>query len=175
MASKLKTLTSVLAKCMVPDVSNAVKFKVKIMEFDPNLNMHFAKHETIYAHDPTNSCKPGDLALIEKLQNKLTKYITHQVKHVVYPLGDVTDPVTGKKVVAGKYRDEIEATSQLYGANPERFSYENALNGFGTSSSSSPDSFSGSSGLFYSCDPEEPHRGSCNALEASAGMEPYQM
>lgn len=83
------------------------------------------------------------MALIGKLENKLTKYITHQVHHVVYPLGDVTDPVTGKKVVAGKYRyveklfclieaniicfvrDEIEATSQLYGANPERFSYEN--------------------------------------------------
>lgn len=27
-----------------------------------------------------------------------------QVIKVVYPLGDITDPVTGKKIVAGQYR-----------------------------------------------------------------------
>lgn len=27
-----------------------------------------------------------------------------QVIEVIYPLGDITDPVTGKKVVAGQYR-----------------------------------------------------------------------
>ncbi len=34
----------------------------------------------------------------------MTKYITHQVSQVVYPFGDITDPISGKKVVAGKYR-----------------------------------------------------------------------
>lgn len=58
----------------------------------------------MYAHDPNNYCKPGDVVLIDKLPQRLSKNVTHQVSKVVYPLGDITDPITNKKVVAGKYR-----------------------------------------------------------------------
>nr|CAG4635145.1 EOG090X0GMQ [Alona affinis] len=123
-ATKISPLISVLARCMPSDVKNAAKFQVKLMEFDTNLNMHFSKHETVYAHDPASKCKPGDVVLIERLPSKLTKNITHVVNSVVYPFGDITDPITGKKVVVGKYRDEIEAKSTLYGKNPEGFEYD---------------------------------------------------
>lgn len=36
---KIAPLVSVLARCMPPDVKNAAKFRVKLMEFDTNLNM----------------------------------------------------------------------------------------------------------------------------------------
>ena len=58
----------------------------------------------MYAHDPDKKCQPGDVVLIEALPSKMTKQITHKVKHVVYPYGDITDPISGKKVVVGKYR-----------------------------------------------------------------------
>ncbi len=38
-ALNLNKLTSVLARCLPTDVKNAAKFKVKLMEFDQNLNM----------------------------------------------------------------------------------------------------------------------------------------
>jgi small subunit ribosomal protein S17 len=38
------------------------------------------------------------VVLIQELPEKLTTYITHKVLKVVYPLGDVTDPITNKKV-----------------------------------------------------------------------------
>jgi len=38
--------------------------------------------------------------LIQELPEKLTTHITHQVLEVVYPLGDVTDPISNKKVAA---------------------------------------------------------------------------
>jgi small subunit ribosomal protein S17 len=44
------------------------------------------------------------MVLIQQLPEKLTRLITHKVLEVVYPLGDVTDPITGKKVVVSKYR-----------------------------------------------------------------------
>jgi small subunit ribosomal protein S17 len=44
------------------------------------------------------------MVLIQQLPEKLTRLITHNVLEVVYPLGDVTDPITGKKVVVSKYR-----------------------------------------------------------------------
>lgn len=53
-----------------------------------------------YAHDPEQECKTGDVVLIQELLEKLTTHITHKVIKVVYPLGDVTDPITNKKVAA---------------------------------------------------------------------------
>lgn len=44
------------------------------------------------------------MVLIQRLPEKLTRLITHKVVDIVYPCGDVTDPITGKKVVVGKYR-----------------------------------------------------------------------
>nr|CAG4645205.1 EOG090X0GMQ [Leptodora kindtii] len=110
--------------CLVKKELN--KYKVKVLQLDPNLNMHFSKFETVYAHDPKEQCKPGDIVLIKKLPTKMTKHITHEVKSIVFPFGDITDPVTGKKVVAGEYRDEIEKKSQLFGKNPSGFDYDQA-------------------------------------------------
>nr|CAG4646662.1 EOG090X0GMQ [Macrothrix elegans] len=124
--ARIQKLSSVLARCIPTDVKNTSKFKVKFLEFDPHLNFHFAKHETVYAYDPNTLCKPGDIALLEKLPAKSTKHITHQVNRVVYTFGDITDPITGKKVVVGKYRDEVEEKDNLYGKNPEGFDYTKA-------------------------------------------------
>lgn len=66
------------------------------------------------------------MVLIKALPHKLTKLITHEVKEVVYPFGDVTDPVTGKKVAKEKYRDEIEKQSELYGKLDSAFDYSKA-------------------------------------------------
>jgi hypothetical protein len=44
------------------------------------------------------------MVLIQSLPEKLTRLITHKVLDVVYPCGDITDPITGKNVVVGKYR-----------------------------------------------------------------------
>jgi small subunit ribosomal protein S17 len=49
-------------------------------------------------------CKPGDIVLIKGLPEKLTPLINHEVLKVVYPFGDVTDPITQKKVVGDMYR-----------------------------------------------------------------------
>ncbi len=70
---------------------------------------------------------------------------------IVYTFGDITDPITGKKVVVGKYRyvifiylftlcflflhniltfmfsDEIEARNELFGKNSSGFDYSRYL------------------------------------------------
>ena len=38
-ALQVTKLVSVLARCLPSDLKNAAKFKVKLMEFDPYLNM----------------------------------------------------------------------------------------------------------------------------------------
>lgn len=64
--------------------------------------------------------------LIRELPQRLTRLISHAVEKIVYPLGDITDPITGKKVVVGKYRDEIEEANRLYGKSEKAFDYEKA-------------------------------------------------
>lgn len=71
-------------------------------------------------------CKTGDVVLVRELPEKLTTLITHKVEKIVYKLGDIVDPITGKLVVVGKYRDEIEEANRLYGKSETAFDYEKA-------------------------------------------------
>ncbi|XP_026682829.1 28S ribosomal protein S17, mitochondrial isoform X2 [Diaphorina citri] len=123
-----------LGKCLPTVKSNCSRFSVKRYVYDDYLHTYFPKFTVMYAHDPDKICKTGDIVLIEELPQKLTTLITHKVNKVVYPLGDITDPITGKKVVGlrvdlGKvaYRDFYKELYELYGKNPQRkFDYKKA-------------------------------------------------
>ncbi|XP_016953363.1 28S ribosomal protein S17, mitochondrial [Drosophila biarmipes] len=115
-----------MGQCMPCIKQNASKIRIRRMELDKNLNMYFKKDEFYFAHDPQKVCKTGDVVLIRELPERLTRLITHNVEKVVYPLGDITDPLTGKKVVVGKYREDIEMTNQLFGKAEKAFDYEKA-------------------------------------------------
>lgn len=87
---------------------------------------YFSKFEYVYAHDPDQKCKSGDLVLIQKLPEKLTRLITHEVKEVVYPMGDITDPLTGKKVVVSQFREHLKTIEEFLGKTSTSFNYESA-------------------------------------------------
>lgn len=134
-----------LGQCVPSVKANASKIRIKRMVLDTNLLMvitsnlriwpdllkmylfqYFKKDEFVFAHDPEKLCKTGDIVLIKELPQKLTKLITFSVENVVYPLGDITDPITGKKCVVGKYREDIEEANRLYGKSESGFDYTNA-------------------------------------------------
>ncbi|XP_015112785.1 28S ribosomal protein S17, mitochondrial [Diachasma alloeum] len=114
----------VLGTCMPSAKGNAARIKVRRFELDKNLLMYWNEFEYLFAHDPNKLCKTGDTVLIQQLPERLTRLITHKVVEVIYPMGDITDPVTGKKVVVSKYRDEIKETNELYGESESAFNYE---------------------------------------------------
>uniref|UniRef100_A0A1B6D0Q3 28S ribosomal protein S17, mitochondrial n=1 Tax=Clastoptera arizonana TaxID=38151 RepID=A0A1B6D0Q3_9HEMI len=115
-----------IGKCVPSVKTDASKIAILKMDFDANLTMYFRKVDYVFAHDPEKKCKTGDIVLVEELPQKLTTLIGYRVKEVVYPYGDVTDPITGKKCMIGKYRDEVEFESNLYGKNKEAFDYYKA-------------------------------------------------
>ncbi|KAK5647417.1 hypothetical protein RI129_002309 [Pyrocoelia pectoralis] len=115
-----------LGECVPCLKHNASKFKVRRFELDTNLLMYFRTWEFVYALDPEKKCKTGDVVLIEKCPEQLTRLITHKVKEIVYPHGDVIDPLTGKKVVGGKFRDHVEAVNRIYGKTATAFDYDSA-------------------------------------------------
>ncbi|XP_043587831.1 uncharacterized protein LOC122570046 isoform X4 [Bombus pyrosoma] len=73
-------------------------------------------------------CVPSAKQNAAKIRVKLPDFDTHllMVVDVIYPLGDITDPITGKKVVAGKYRENIEKDAELYGNLESMYKYEKA-------------------------------------------------
>ncbi|BFG03918.1 28S ribosomal protein S17 mitochondrial [Drosophila madeirensis] len=115
-----------MGQCMPCVKQNASKIRIRRMELDKNLNMYFKKDNFFFAHDPQKVCKTGDVVLIRELPERMTRLITHAVEKVVYPLGDITDPISGKKVVVGKYRDDIEMANELFGKSEKSFDYSKA-------------------------------------------------
>ncbi|XP_028044202.1 28S ribosomal protein S17, mitochondrial [Bombyx mandarina] len=115
-----------LGQCVPTVKQNAAKIRVKRLELDENLLMYFRKEEFYYCHDSEKICKTGDIVLIQALPEKLTKLITHEIKEVVYPFGDITDPVTGKKVSKEQYKEDIERQTELYGRLKSTFNYSKA-------------------------------------------------
>lgn len=87
---------------------------------------YFNKQEEYYAHDPDKICKTGDVVLIRALPEKLTTLITHKVERVVFKLGDVIDPMSGKPVVVSQYRDDMDENDELLGRLPSAFDYNKA-------------------------------------------------
>lgn len=124
-ASK-QVLRYFLGTCIPSVKQNAVKIRVQRLDLDKHLLMYFKEHNFIYAHDPDRKCNIGDIVLIQMLPEKLTRLITHKVVDVIYPLGDITDPITGKKVVISKYRDDIKETNKLFGESKNAFDYDKA-------------------------------------------------
>lgn len=41
-------------------------------------------------------------------------------------MGDMTCPLTGKKIVASRYRDNIHEVNKIYGVRPGAFDYDKA-------------------------------------------------
>lgn len=133
-----------LGQCMPCLKQNTSKFKIRKMVLDRNLNMvnsncncvgpeikfaifqYFKSDAYVFAHDPNKLCKSGDIVLIRELPQKMTKLITHAVDRIVHQYGDIVDPITGKAVVVGKYREDIESDMMLYGKSSKAFSYEEA-------------------------------------------------
>ncbi|XP_012225657.1 small ribosomal subunit protein uS17m [Linepithema humile] len=129
MAGKVAGKTALryfLGTCIPSSKQSAAKVRIPRLVFNDHIHMYFKDHDFVYANDPKKLCKTGDVILIKTLPEKLTRLITHEVVEVVYPLGDVTDPVTGKKVVMSQYREDIEETSKLFGQADSAFDYSKA-------------------------------------------------
>ena len=68
---------------------------------------YFNKEEQLWAADPDLKYGVGDLVLVKKLDEPLTKDVSHFVAEHVFPIGNVVDPVTGRRCRGTQYLDVI--------------------------------------------------------------------
>ncbi|KAF2368057.1 Ribosomal protein S17/S11 [Trinorchestia longiramus] len=125
----LQNSSMLLARCMSLTDDVDPKVRVTRLLFNDFLKMYFRHYADIIVHDEKKIAKPGDVILIRKLRQPLSVEKHHEIVKVVYPLGDITDPLTGKKCVLGKYRSNVKLVDELYGRAPdapEGFDYNKA-------------------------------------------------
>jgi len=114
-----------LGACYPSEIPKTIRVTVRELDFDTWIHMYFSKYVGYYAEDPGN-CRQGDVVLIEELPERKTRDITHKILRVIYPLGDITDPITGKKCFGSIYREDMDKEADLYGRNPRAFNYNKA-------------------------------------------------
>lgn len=109
-----KRAMMLLGRCIEATREEGVQVVVTMRELDRNLRMYFPERYTFFAYDATEHCKPGDIVLIKKLDEPLTRKITHEIMNIIHPIGDITDPISGKKVMAGQYREHMEERDLMF-------------------------------------------------------------
>ncbi|XP_005099603.1 28S ribosomal protein S17, mitochondrial [Aplysia californica] len=104
MASRLMLLGQVVSReVLKPKVVN-----VRVVEqvFDKHINMFFAEPTDFKAAEGDVKVTLGDLVRIDKLPEKLTVEVEYKVADVVFPIGRVVDPITGRKCRGTRFIDD---------------------------------------------------------------------
>ena len=99
-------------------MKQTIKVAAPSFKFDDFLKTHFRENEEMMVHDPEEKGKQGDWVLIRKLPQPLSLQVKHQLIKVVYPNGEMVDPVTGRKCIGTDFVDDIDYDSKLFGWKP---------------------------------------------------------
>lgn len=75
----------------------------------------YNKRKTYFAHDALEQCTVGDVVLLKALPERRTKHVRHELAEIVFKVGAVVDPLTGKKVAGSQYLEPLAASTE----NPE--------------------------------------------------------
>lgn len=77
-----------------------------MLSFCSVLIQYFNKEQQLWASDPTLKYGAGDLVLVKKLSEPLSTEVHHYVSEIVFPIGNVVDPITGRRCRGPYYLDE---------------------------------------------------------------------
>ncbi|KAK7115483.1 hypothetical protein V1264_001340 [Littorina saxatilis] len=85
---------------------DTVKVRCLKMKLDNHLNKYFNGRKHYWAVEGDIKTDIGDIILIERLPEKLTPLVTHEIKEQVFKIGAVVDPVTGNRCRGTIFIDE---------------------------------------------------------------------
>lgn len=64
---------------------------------------YFNKRKTYFAHDALQQCTVGDIVLLKALPVPRAKHVKHELAEIVFKVGQVIDPVSGKPCAGTAY------------------------------------------------------------------------
>ncbi|XP_026184666.1 small ribosomal subunit protein uS17m [Mastacembelus armatus] len=79
------------------------KVRVTRLVLDPYLLKYYNKRKTYFAHDALRQSTVGDIVLLKALPEARSKHVKHELAEIVYKVGRVVDPLTGKRVAGTEF------------------------------------------------------------------------
>ena len=73
---------------------------------------YYNKRKTYFAHDALQQCIVGDIVLLKALPEKKSKHVNHELAEIVYKVGNVVDPLTGKKVAGRRFLEPLTESAE---------------------------------------------------------------
>uniref|UniRef100_A0A4W6F5T0 Mitochondrial ribosomal protein S17 n=1 Tax=Lates calcarifer TaxID=8187 RepID=A0A4W6F5T0_LATCA len=68
---------------------------------------YYNKRKTYFAHDALQQCTVGDIVLLKALPEPRSKHVKHELAEIVYKVGRVVDPLTGKSVAGTEFMEPL--------------------------------------------------------------------
>lgn len=72
-----------------------------------NRAQYHNKRKTYFAHDALQQCTMGDIVLLKALPEPRSKHVKHELAEIVYKVGQVVDPLTGKRVAGTEFVESL--------------------------------------------------------------------
>lgn len=87
--------------------------KVSFLLFFLFLLQFFNKRKTYFAHDPLQQCVVGDIVLLKALPERRSKHVKHELAEIVFKVGNVIDPITGKPCAGTRFLENLSDSENL--------------------------------------------------------------
>ncbi|XP_027033151.1 28S ribosomal protein S17, mitochondrial [Tachysurus fulvidraco] len=105
----------IIGRVIGTKMRKTTKVRVTRLVLDPYLLKFYNKRKTYFAHDALEQCTVGDIVLLKALPERRTKHVRHELAEIVFKVGAVVDPLTGKKVAGPTYLEPLTDSTE----NPE--------------------------------------------------------
>ncbi|XP_020862750.1 small ribosomal subunit protein uS17m [Phascolarctos cinereus] len=93
----------IVGKVVGTAMQRTAKVQVNRLVLDPYLFKYFNKRKTYFAHDASEQCTVGDIVLLKALPVPRAKHVKHELAEIVFKVGRVIDPITGKPCAGTTY------------------------------------------------------------------------
>ncbi|KAG5268277.1 hypothetical protein AALO_G00210740 [Alosa alosa] len=102
----------VIGRVIGTKMAKTAKVRVTRLVLDPYLLKYYNKRKTYFAHDALQQCTVGDIVLLKALPEKRSKHVKHELSEIVYKVGNVVDPLTGKKVAGRRFLEPLTESAE---------------------------------------------------------------
>ncbi|KAL2085828.1 hypothetical protein ACEWY4_019148 [Coilia grayii] len=103
----------IIGRVIGTKMRKTAKVRVTRLVLDPYLLKYYNKRKTYFAHDALEQCTVGDVVLLKALPERRSKHVKHELAEIVYKVGNVIDPLTGKKVAGSKFLEPLTESAEL--------------------------------------------------------------
>ncbi|CAI9590455.1 unnamed protein product [Staurois parvus] len=98
----------VVGKVIGTSMTKTAKVRVTRMVLDNYFLKYFNKRKTYFAHDAQEQCTVGDIVLLKILPERKSKHVRHELAEIIFKVGRVVDPLTGKLCAGTTFQESVE-------------------------------------------------------------------